>query len=97
MTSVLKQPSSHQCQETLVQFGTFLSISLSIDDYSGRLPSLEKLIMEYNLSADVAFFLVRPMISHKITVRRSLHDRHRGMTLPFLGQVRGHPKTISWY
>lgn len=61
-----------QCQETLVQFGTFLSISLSIDDYSGRLPSLEKLIMEYNLNADVAFFLVRPMISHKIAVRFSL-------------------------
>lgn len=57
-----------QCQETLVQYGSFLSNNLSIDDYSNFVPSLEKLITEFNLSTDVAFFLVRPMILHHITV-----------------------------
>ena len=58
-----------QCQETLVQYGSFLSCNLSIDDYIGSLPSLLKLITEYNLNADVAFFLVRPMIVHNINVK----------------------------
>lgn len=57
-----------QCQETLVQYGSFLSNTLSIDDYIACLPSLERLIAEFNLNADVAFFLVRPMIMHHITV-----------------------------
>lgn len=57
-----------QCQETLVQYGSFLSNNLSIDDYINCVPSLEKLITEFHLSADVAFFLVRPMILHHITV-----------------------------
>ncbi|XP_015792338.1 THO complex subunit 2 [Tetranychus urticae] len=55
-----------QCQETLVQYGSFLSCNLSIDDYIGRLPSLGALITNFNLSADVAFFLVRPMIAHNV-------------------------------
>ncbi|RWS26655.1 THO complex subunit 2-like isoform X1 [Leptotrombidium deliense] len=58
-----------QCQETLVQYGSFLSSSLSIDDYIGRLPQLHKLVTEYNLTADVAFFLVRPMIVHHINIK----------------------------
>lgn len=55
-----------QCQETLVQYGMFLSINLSIDDYINFLPSLEKLMREYKLDTDSAFFLARPMIFHKI-------------------------------
>lgn len=51
-----------------MQFGSFLSNCLSIDDYSGRLPSPAQLLVEYNLNPDVAFFLLRPMISHKIAV-----------------------------
>lgn len=58
-----------QCQATLVQFGSFLSNSLSIDDYSGRIPPLDQLLTSYNLNPDVAFFLVRPMISHRIFVK----------------------------
>lgn len=56
-----------QCQETLVQYGNFLSNSLTIDDYKRRLPSLKELLLEYHLSPDVTFFLMRPMISHDIT------------------------------
>ena len=55
-----------QCQETLVQYGSFLSSNLSMDDYIGGLPSLDQLIQEYYLSSDVAFFLIRSMITYKI-------------------------------
>ncbi|XP_054160183.1 THO complex subunit 2-like [Oppia nitens] len=55
-----------QCQETLVQYGSFLANTLNIDDYIENLPPLEKLISDYSLSADITFFLVRPMIIHYI-------------------------------
>lgn len=55
-----------QCQETLVQYGVFLSMNLSIDDYINFLPPLDKLMTEYKLDPDSAFFLARPMIFHKI-------------------------------
>lgn len=55
-----------QCQETFVQYGVFLSMNLKIDDYMNFLPPLDKLMMEYKLDPDSAFFLARPMIFHKI-------------------------------
>lgn len=55
-----------QCQETLVQYGVFLSMNLGIDDYINFLPPLDKLITEHKLDPDSAFFLARPMIFHKI-------------------------------
>lgn len=55
-----------QCQETLVQYGSFLSSNLSMDDYIGGLPSLDQLIQEYSLSSDIAFFLIRSMITYNI-------------------------------
>lgn len=55
-----------QCQETLVQYGVFLSMNSSIDDYINFLPPLDKLITEHKLDPDSAFFLARPMIFHKI-------------------------------
>lgn len=58
-----------QCQETLVQYGSFLSSNLSMDDYIGGLPSLDQLIQEYYLSSDVAFFLIRSMITYKINTK----------------------------
>ena len=57
-----------QCQETLVQYGSFLANNLSTEDYIACLPSLEKLLTEYHLNADVAFFLFRPKVMHEITV-----------------------------
>ena len=57
-----------QCQETLIQYGNFLSYSLTIDDYKRRLPLLKEMLVEFNLSPDVTFFLVRPMINHDINV-----------------------------
>lgn len=55
-----------QCQETFVQYGVFLSMNLSIDNYINFAPSLELLLTEYKLDPDSAFFLARPMILHKI-------------------------------
>lgn len=55
-----------QCQETLVQYGAFLSMNLSIDDYINFMPPLDKLMIEYKLDPDSAFFLARPMIFHRI-------------------------------
>lgn len=55
-----------QCQETFVQYGAFLSMNLSIDDYINFLPPLEKLMTEHRLDPDTAFFLARPMIFHRI-------------------------------
>ena len=58
-----------QCQETLVQYGSFLSSNLSMDDYIGGLPSLDQLIQEYYLCSDVAFFLIRSMITYNINCK----------------------------
>lgn len=55
-----------QCQETLVQYGHFLSYSLSIEDYRRRLPPVRDLFVDFHLSPDVTFFLVRPMVNHDI-------------------------------
>lgn len=57
-----------QCQDTLVQFGTFLGSTYSVDEYTERLPSIHSMLQEYHIHADVAFFLTRPMFSHQINV-----------------------------
>ncbi|XP_065358666.1 THO complex subunit 2 [Calliphora vicina] len=55
-----------QCQDTLVQFGTFLGSTYSVDEYVERLPSIIAMLQEYHINADVAFFLARPMFTHQI-------------------------------
>lgn len=55
-----------QCQDTLVQLGTFLALNLSVDDYVRRLPPLASLLQDHHIHADVAFFLARPMFAHNI-------------------------------
>ena len=56
-----------QCQDTLVQFGTFLASNLSIDDYNRRLPEMKELLSSYHVNLDLAFFLARPNFNHKIS------------------------------
>ncbi|KAL1434887.1 hypothetical protein MTO96_001763 [Rhipicephalus appendiculatus] len=58
-----------QCQDTLVQFCSFLSSSLSTEEYAGRLPSVDQLLSKFHVQADVAFFLARPMFGHQITLK----------------------------
>lgn len=55
-----------QCQDTLVQFGTFLGLNYSVEEYIERLPSIHAMLQEYHIHSDVAFFLARPMFSHAI-------------------------------
>ena len=58
-----------QCHDTLVQFGTFLASNLSQDDYTANLPSIELLLTEFHVNADLAFFLARPMFNHLINTK----------------------------
>jgi THO complex subunit 2 len=57
-----------QCQDTLVQFGTFLGANYSVEEYVERLPSIHSMLQEYHIHSDVAFFLARPMFQHAINV-----------------------------
>ncbi|XP_068627551.1 THO complex subunit 2 [Battus philenor] len=58
-----------QCQDALVQLGTFLASSHAPDEYAARLPPLQELLRDYHVDADVAFFLHRPVLTQKITVK----------------------------
>ncbi|CAG2066508.1 unnamed protein product, partial [Timema podura] len=57
-----------QCQDTLVQFGTFLGSTMSMEDYINKFPSIHSMLSEFHIHADVAFFLARPTFSHAINV-----------------------------
>lgn len=57
-----------QCQDALVQFGTFLSVTMSVEEYVAKLPSINSMLADYHIHADVAFFLARPMFTHGINV-----------------------------
>ncbi|XP_022903408.2 THO complex subunit 2 [Onthophagus taurus] len=57
---------SDQCQDTLVQFGTFLGSTLSVDEYVNKLPSIQSMLLDYHIPNEVAFFLARPMFNHAI-------------------------------
>lgn len=58
-----------QCQDALVQLGTFLASSHAPDEYAARLPSLQELLRDYHVDADVAFFLHRPVLAQKIAAK----------------------------
>ncbi|KAJ8978313.1 hypothetical protein NQ317_008185 [Molorchus minor] len=57
---------SDQCQDTLVQFGTFLGSTMSVDEYINKLPSIQTMLTDYHIPTEVAFFLARPMFNHAI-------------------------------
>lgn len=59
-----------QCQDTLVQFGTFLGSTMTVDEYVERLPSIHSMLQDNHIHADVAFFLARPMFAHAINVSK---------------------------
>nr|XP_023020410.1 THO complex subunit 2 [Leptinotarsa decemlineata] len=60
---------SDQCQDTLVQFGTFLGSTLSVEEYINKLPSIQSMLIDYHIPLEVAFFLARPMFNHAINQR----------------------------
>ncbi|XP_050307904.1 THO complex subunit 2 [Anthonomus grandis grandis] len=57
---------SDQCQDTLVQFGTFLGSTLTVEEYINKLPSIQSMLLDYHIPTEVAFFLARPMFNHAI-------------------------------
>ncbi len=59
---------SFQCQDTMVQFITFLSLQLSLEEFTQRLPHMEELMFKYHSSADVSFALWRTNFSSAIYV-----------------------------
>ncbi|XP_072941770.1 THO complex subunit 2 isoform X2 [Epargyreus clarus] len=61
-----------QCQDALVQLGTFLASSHAPDEYAARLPPLQELLRDYHVDADVAFFLHRPVLAQKITAKAEI-------------------------
>lgn len=65
-----------QCQDSLVQFSQFLSSTLTTEEYIHIFPNIDDLVSEYHMSADVAFFLSRPMYAHHI---QSKYDELRRM------------------
>ncbi|XP_019767438.2 THO complex subunit 2 isoform X1 [Dendroctonus ponderosae] len=57
---------SDQCQDTLVQFGTFLGSTLTVEEYINKLPTIQCMLLNYHIPTEVAFFLARPMFNHSI-------------------------------
>lgn len=58
-----------QCQDTLVQFGSFLSMQLSTEEFIKRLPPINELIGTYHVPHDAAFFLSRPLYSYAVNTK----------------------------
>ena len=58
-----------QCQETLVQFGSYLFQVATLEEITERLPNIGELLSDCHINSDVAFFLVRPHVTAKISAR----------------------------
>lgn len=57
-----------QCQDTMVQFGSYLFQVVTIEELNDRLPSIGSLLSDYHINADVAFFLARPLFINMLNV-----------------------------
>jgi len=57
-----------QCQGTLVQFISFLTLQLSADEIVKRLPDIHNLLMTYHIPTEVAFALWRNVYASSIAV-----------------------------
>lgn len=62
-----------QCQDTFVQFGTFLASS-SAEEWQKKIPPIDKLFLDYYVNADAAFFLWRPVLTNAVNVRSSFNN-----------------------
>lgn len=81
-----------QCQDTLVQFGTFLGSTMTVDEYVERLPSIHSMLQDNHIHSDVAFFLARPMFAHAINVSRFAPgqpvEKHDNQRAQFISQIK---------
>lgn len=58
-----------QCQDTLVQFLSFLSLQLSADELTKPLPDISELMSLYRITPDVAFGLWRIVFANAISAK----------------------------
>ena len=52
----------------MVQFVSFLSLQLSLDEINKQLPPVDQLLTNYHISPEVAFALWRPNYTNAINV-----------------------------
>ena len=57
-----------QCQDTFVQFVTFLSTQMSYDEFNRRLPAIDELMSTYHIGPECAFSLWRGNYNDRIHV-----------------------------
>lgn len=65
-----------QCQDALIQFGTFLGSSYSVDEYMKRSSSIHDMLHVCHIQTDVAFFLAGPILAHQISVHLNTSNFH---------------------
>ncbi|CAF5051875.1 unnamed protein product, partial [Rotaria sp. Silwood1] len=55
-----------QCQDTMVQFFTFLSNVLTTENFHHKFPSIDDLVLGFHLQVDAAFQISRPLFNLNI-------------------------------
>ena len=73
--------SSLQCQDTMVQFGSYLFQMVTIEELNDRLPSIGTLLSDCHVNADVAFFLARPLFINMLNVCSIVDSRMKNSVI----------------
>ncbi|CAF2116715.1 unnamed protein product [Rotaria magnacalcarata] len=58
-----------QCQDTMVQFFTFLSNVLTTENFHHQFPSIDNLVLGFHLQVDAAFQISRPLFNLNIQAK----------------------------
>ncbi|CAF3650173.1 unnamed protein product [Rotaria sordida] len=58
-----------QCQDTMVQFFTFLSNVLTTENFHHKFPSIDDLVIGFHLQVDAAFQISRPLFNLNIQAK----------------------------
>ncbi|CAF4025344.1 unnamed protein product [Rotaria sordida] len=58
-----------QCQDTMVQFFTFLSNVLTIENFHHKFPSIDDLVLDFHLQVDAAFQISRSLFNINIQIQ----------------------------
>ncbi|CAF0914333.1 unnamed protein product [Adineta steineri] len=73
-----------QCQDTMVQFFTFLSNVLTTENFHHKFPSIDDLVLGFHLQVDAAFHISRPLFNLNI---QSKFDELRSATTTTLNRT----------
>ncbi|CAF4509851.1 unnamed protein product, partial [Didymodactylos carnosus] len=58
-----------QCQDTMVQFYTFLSNVLTSENFLTTFPSIKDLVLGFHLQVDAAFHISRPLFNLNVQAK----------------------------